>query len=174
MKDIETNKNPYCSGNKKLFKHFFKFFNPSNLKVVNFYERKETDEEVFLRVEAEEKALLAEWKLKIEKEEQINLVGNAGKKSVVKGNKPVEVKPPVFDISREPKAKKDISACNISMIRRYCDFSKWIGSVLQSIKDLNITDMFDVSIYFFIIIVSFSFFEYYLIFLSFYVYSYFI
>ena len=146
MNDIETNIS-YGSGNKKLFKQFYKFFDPSNIKVVNFYERKETAEEVNLRIEAEEKVLLEEWKQKIEKEEQINLLVNANKKIPVKAKQPVEIKPPVIDIIREPKVKKEILPYNITMVERYCDFSKWVGSVLQSIKDLNIADMSDVSFF---------------------------
>jgi hypothetical protein len=147
MNDIETH-NTYSSGNKKLFKHFFKFFDPSLVKIVNNYERKETVKEIAFRVEDEEKALIAEWKIKIEKEEQINLLGNANKKNAMKPKQAADAKPPVFDMIREPKAVKEIVACNITMAEKYCDFSKWVGSVFQSIKALNITDMFDVSIIF--------------------------
>ena len=47
--------------------------------------------------------------------------------------------------------KKEILVSNITMAEKYCDFSKWVGSVLQNIKDLNITDIYDVSKFFFIL-----------------------
>jgi len=142
MNDIDSN-NTYSSGNKKFFKYFFKLFEASNLKVVNSYERKETQEEMSARIEMEEKILLNEWKQKIEKEELINAQLNANKKNVKKTN--VEIKPPVFDIFREPKSKREIAPCNINMVEKYSDFCKWVGSVFQSIKDLNVVDVYDVS-----------------------------
>jgi len=144
INEIESNIT-YGSGNKKLFKHFFKFFELGNIKIVNSFERKETPQEVILRVESEEKAFLNEWKIKIEKEEQINIQNSATKKNFKQKNQNVEIKPPVFDITREPKIKKEIDSKNISMIEKYSDYSKWVGSVLQNIKDLNITDIFDVN-----------------------------
>ena len=138
----ELEKNPYSLSNKKLLKHLFRFFEPENFKIVNFIKRIENSEEIKIRIENEEKNFIYEWKAKQALEE-----ANSKKKA----KDSIETKPPVIKVDDQPKMIKEFLPSNIYMGERYCDFAKWVGSIFQTIKDLNITDVNNVRILFYFI-----------------------
>jgi hypothetical protein len=106
------------------FKQYFQILNSKlDLKVVESYEREETDEEFKKRIEEKE---LAE-KIKLEQLKK-------DKKPIPKQTKPKEE-------IKEEKLKIMVSKpSSISMGDKYSRFSTWLSSQLQSIIDLNITD----------------------------------
>jgi len=137
---MDMERNVFSKANKNLFKEYFKFFEPEDIKLVNFLEKMETQEEVNLRNEKEEKIIMNTWKLKVEKEEQEKLANPKLKKQKTS----FDVKPPVLNLSKDPQVYNEIIASNIDMSEGYCDFSKWVGSIFQTIKDLKINDVHDV------------------------------
>jgi hypothetical protein len=133
----------------------FKFFELeneneiANIRIVNYKERMETKEETNLRIEKEENLLMERYRLRVEKEEKEKLANS--KKKVIKGK---EIQKPIFDFEKYPIMVKEITANDVEMSDNYCEFSKWIASVLQSIKDLKINDVNDV-IFIFLYLLSF-------------------
>lgn len=135
-------KNLYSKGNKNFFLDYFKFFEPENLKLVNHFERMETEEETKIRIDKEENILYENWRIKCEKEEQERLANPKAKKA----KNPIEPQKPIFDFVKDPIIVNEPIISNIDMSEGYCEFSKWVGSVFQSIKDLDVNDVNDVRI----------------------------
>ncbi len=140
VNDME--KNIYSRTNKKFFIENFKFFELENnneignIKIVNYMERMETKEETNLRIEKEENLLMEMYRLRVEKEEQERLANP--RKRIIKGK---EIQKPIFDFEKYPIMVKEITANDVEMSDNYCEFSKWIASLLQSIKDMKINDV---------------------------------
>jgi hypothetical protein len=144
----EMEKNIFSKANKNLFKEYYKYFDPQNIELVNFLEEVESEEEVNLRIEKEEKIIMDNWmiKVKIEKEKEEQERQNNPKLRNKKNYVLTEYKPPVIELSKEPMVFNKINVSDIDMSIPYCDFSKWVASVFQNIKDLKINDVNDVCI----------------------------
>lgn len=151
----EMEKKVFSKANKALFLEYFKYFESDRINLVKFVEKKETENEVNLRNEKEEKNIMNAWREKIEKEEKEKLANPKLK------NKKIDNKPPVINLNKEPRVYNEIVVSNIDMSDSYCDFSKWVGSVFQSIKDLKVNDVEDVRKFFNIFLLFFIKFKLY-------------
>ena len=106
------------------FKQYFQILNSKlDLKIVESYEREETDEEFKKRIE--EKELAEKIKLEQLKKE---------KKPIPKQTKPKE------EIKEEKLKIPVIKPSIITMADKYPRFSTWLSSQFQSIIDLGIND----------------------------------
>ena len=142
----EMEKNIFSKANKNLFLEYFKYFESQDIKLVNFVEKIETEEQVNIRIQKEEKIIMDKWiiQVSIEKEKEEKERQNNPKLRNKKNYVPREYKPPVIELSKEPLVYNEIEISDMDMSVTYCDFSKWIASVFQNIKDLKINDVNDV------------------------------
>ncbi len=125
---------------KKLYREYFHFLSEKlNIKVCDYIERDETEEEIKKRIEEKEleEKFKAEMQHKDEKNKKnIKISNKITRKDVTKDATLIE----------QPLNVRDLKVTNIDMSERYCRYSKWVASQLQLIYDLDILDV-NVSLY---------------------------
>ena len=122
----------------KLLKEYFDFYKKNlNLKIVDYIERDETEEEYKIRKEAEEKEREKEQQL-LEKQKQNNT--NKKNKKILDNLAKTAIKRKSDDEILHKKIIRELKPGNILMKEQYTLFFKWIASQLQIIKDFKISD----------------------------------
>lgn len=131
----KTEQEKKLDNKKRIYREYFKYLSEkSNIKICDFTETEETDEEYKKRLE--EKELME----KIKQEAEISKNPKGMKQEKNKTSKKFEkLLDAVLD---EPKnMTKKILNSNIDMSERYSKYCKWVASQLQVIIDLSINDI---------------------------------
>jgi hypothetical protein len=124
--------------NMKIFREFYKILEKDiEIKVVNmkFIENEDRGDENFQQMKLEQNLKKFEMNLKGEKNKIIHL-------KTISNNPVLSKLSSVSSEIDEIRKTKNQVACpgDISMKDKYINFSRWLGSIFQTIKDLNILD----------------------------------
>lgn len=135
MKDNKVEMDKKFETKKKMYKDYFVFLSQKlDIKICDFSERDETDEEAKKRIDDKE----MEEKLK---NELNNALKNKGKPQQTKPLPKKDQKDSGANLIEEKIKIRELSIGNIDMSERYNKYSKWVAGLLQIIKDMNIYDI---------------------------------
>ena len=133
----KTEQEKKLDNKKRIYREYFKYLSEKpNIKICDFTETEETDEEYQKRLE--EKELME--KIKQEAENLKNPKGMKQEKDKKKTQ--IKFEKTISALLDEPKIMtKKILKSNIDMSERYSKYCKWVASQLQVIIDLSIDDI---------------------------------